>query len=121
MNTNPNRRSGLLLMELTLSLLIFSVCAGICLRIFAYSKSLSDDSRALNGAVLAATTAAERYKAGGGWISMSYCYDKDWNEAEAGPYRLTLSEQDDGEADIVVSDDTGVIYTLTVRAVSRNG
>jgi hypothetical protein len=121
MNVNPNRRGGLLLMELALSIFIFSLCAGICLRIFAYARKIADDSRALNGAVLAATTAAERYKAAGGGKSFSLCYDGEWEETESGPYRLTLSEAAEGGAEIVVEGDEGVIYTLTVRAVSQNG
>jgi len=117
-NVSKDRRSTLLLMELVLSIFIFSACAGICLRIFAYAGKIAQGSRALNGAVLAATTAAERYKAAGGGQSMALRYDEEWTENENGPYRLTLSERPEGGAEIVVEDDAGVIYTLTVRAVS---
>lgn len=120
MNVSKDRRSSLLLMELVLSILIFSACAGICLRIFAYARKIADDSRALNGAVLAATTAAERYKAAGCGQSMFQHYNEDWNESESGPYRLTLSKKAGGEAEIIVEGESGVIYTLTVRAVSQD-
>jgi type II secretory pathway pseudopilin PulG len=118
-NVSKDRRSTLLLMELVLSILIFAACAGICLRIFAYAEKIAQGSRALNGAVLAATTAAERYKTAGGYGQpMAQRYDEEWNENENGPYHLTLTEKPEGGAEIVVEDDTGVIYTLTVRAVS---
>ncbi|HWQ50760.1 MAG TPA: hypothetical protein VN369_03055 [Terriglobales bacterium] len=121
MNLSQNRRGALLLMELALSIFIFSVCAGICLRVFAYARSIAQDSRALSGAVLAATTAAERYRAAGGGKPVSVRYGEDWDEDETGPYRLTLSERPEGGAKIVVEGEAGVLYTLTVKAVNRGG
>ena len=120
MNVSKDRRSTLLLMELVLSIFIFAACAGICLRIFAYARKIAQCSRELNGAVFAATTAAERYKAKGFGQPMAQRYDEEWNENESGPYRLTLTEQPEGGAEIVVEDEAGVIYTLTVRAVSQD-
>ena len=119
MNSTSNKRSGLLLIELVLSLLIFSLCAGICLRIFAFAKVIADDSHALTGAIFAATTAAEQYKASGGNIYAETRYDADWNEADNGIYLLSLFETDDG-AKVVVATSKSVLYTLTVKAVIVN-
>ena len=57
-------KSGMLLLELLLALLIFSVCAGICVLIFAKTASLSAQSRDLDNSVILAQNAAESIKSG---------------------------------------------------------
>lgn len=44
-------------------LLVFSISAAICLKVFTGAKKISDESRQLDAAVLMAQTAAEYWKA----------------------------------------------------------
>ncbi len=63
--TNRHAGSSLFLMELICAILVFSLCAEVCLTAFLKADRISRDARDLNGAVLAAQTLAECFKAGG--------------------------------------------------------
>ena len=52
-------KTPLFLMELIIMLLVFSVSAAICLRVFTGAKKIADESRRLDAAVMMAQTAAE--------------------------------------------------------------
>ena len=58
-------KTSLFLIEIVIMILIFSVSAAICLEIFAYSKTLSEESAALSEGSLLVQTAAESFKATG--------------------------------------------------------
>jgi type II secretory pathway pseudopilin PulG len=124
-------KTSLFLVELIISLLLFSFCAAICIQIFNAASKRARDSEALNRAVFLVTQAAELYKASGGdlkkvheeygiihsslWgVELVVYYDENWNEtmnpmfsSSSRPYisnRLTLSETSAGEATVTVQE-----------------
>lgn len=56
-------RSGLFAIELVVAVGVFTLCAAICMGIFAQSEVMSRDSATLSRAVNEARNAAERFKA----------------------------------------------------------
>jgi|GEM_PF-1000603 len=56
-------RSALFLMELISAILIFSIAAAVCVRLFARAHTLSEQASEQTGAVRAVTTAAEAVRA----------------------------------------------------------
>lgn len=56
-------RSSLVLMEQLVMLLVFALCAALCLKIFAAAREQSDEARRVNEAVLIAQNTAETLKA----------------------------------------------------------
>lgn len=59
-----NRKPTLLLMELLVMILVFSLAAAACLGIFAKARLMTEETRRLDRAVLLAQNAAELLKAG---------------------------------------------------------
>ena len=53
------RRSNLFLMEIILAILFFSIASAVCIRLFARAHVQSEETAALNHAVLIASGAAE--------------------------------------------------------------
>ena len=106
-------KSGLFLMELIIVILFFSICAAVCMKIFALAKTENDKSYNLNNASVKAESCAECYKA----------YDADLD--------LT-AKQLKGSADkntVVVyyddkwcetSDKDKAVYTLTLVSTENN-
>ena len=115
-------------------ILLFSLCAAVCMRLFAGAQTLSDRSRELNAAVAEAESAAEAFKAAKGSAAEAAAltdgartdgsgftvdYDESWNPgAVSGAYRLCLAAQD-GYADVSVcrTADGETIFALSVKAV----
>ena len=60
--TRTHSGSSLFLMELILAILFFSVASAVCVQLFARAHTASEQSAALNRAVLAAESAAEAFK-----------------------------------------------------------
>lgn len=58
------KRTNLFLLELVFNLMIFALCAGVCVGLLIHAKSLSRDSGDLTFAVYAAQTAAEEWRCG---------------------------------------------------------
>ena len=56
-------KTPLFLMELIIMLLVFSISAAICLKVFTGARKIADESRRLDAAVMMAQTAAENWKA----------------------------------------------------------
>lgn len=75
-------KSGLFLLELMLSLLIFSVCAAICMGLFGKAAADTAKSRDLNSAVILARNVAELVKSGEKIDAVSY-YDGELSAAES--------------------------------------
>ena len=121
-------KTSLFLLELMISLLLFSFCAAICVQIFHASNKRTNSADDLSKAVFQATTAAELYKANGGDIEalsehfgvshsfysngvLSVYFDENWNETlqlmlraslfSAG-YTLTIADNGDKSAEINV-------------------
>ncbi|MDR1328392.1 MAG: hypothetical protein LBK23_02175 [Oscillospiraceae bacterium] len=124
-------KTSLFLVELIISLLLFSFCAAICIQIFNAASRRARDSESLNRAVFLVTQASELYKASGGDLEkvikeygrshsvlldgyMEVYYDENWNEMLAPalsssfppyiPTRLILSETAAGEATVSVQE-----------------
>ncbi len=63
-----NSRSGLFLMEIMAVILFFSICAAICVSVFAKASSVADKSAELNIAAARSANIAEIYKSADGNI-----------------------------------------------------
>jgi len=131
-------KSGLFLMELLLTLLLFALCAAICMQVFAFASHRADDTEDLSKGVFAASSAAECYKSCGGDLqvvaatlggrvtdgTLTIDYDDQWMISTTSIYTLTMTDLDDGSASIVVTADDSrgqrEIYSLTVRTVMAN-
>ena len=126
-------KTGLFLMELLLVILFFSIASAVCLRGFAAAWQKSRDSADLGGAVLAAQSAAEYWKAAGGdpvqtaalmkgtlsGNRIGQCYDADWVpvDSEQAVFCLQLN-WDGASAEIQVARLGGaVLYTLQVQSL----
>ena len=122
-------KTSLFLIELMISLLLFSFCAAICVQIFHASNKRTTSAEDLSKAVFQATTAAELYKSTGGNIEalsesfgalqsfysngvLFVYYDSDWNETLhpmlratlfSPGYTLEISDNGDSSADIRVT------------------
>ena len=66
MNKRGGLKSSLFLMEQLIVILIFALCAAICVKIFVSSYIIASDSKDLNHALLIAESGAECYKAAAG-------------------------------------------------------
>ena len=125
----------LLLTELSLMLLIFSLCAAICLSVFAASRKTARESGALGNAAVWAQSAAEAYRAAKGDAKESAAllgagykqgvlymdFDKDWNNHPAsGETAFTLRMTEiNGMAHIEVDAEGGeTLFSLDVKAVA---
>ncbi len=114
-----------LLTELTLMLLVFALCAAVCLSIFASARTIADGSAALSRASLWAQSAAECYKAAGGDVGAAaelLGLEREGRSAagEREGLTLTVSPSGDRQALISVSDAGGeTVFSLTVKAVDN--
>lgn len=137
MDKHNSSKSSLFLMELIIVILFFSICAAICIQVFASAKQLADNSYQLHCAVLAAQSGAETYKATAGDLSAitevlngeqhgtgtaAVYYDESWqrlspedNEQAAYIMSITAEEQ---EALVQVSrlSDGDELYQIPVMA-----
>lgn len=110
------KRTNLFLLELVLDLLLFAVCATVCVGLVLHAKSMSRDSRALTEAVYIAQDAAERYRAGqdvADYYSAAGTPEENGGDAD---YRVEFTAGDKS-ADIAVYTVDGAekpVYTLTV-------
>lgn len=62
MSERSGGRSSLFLMELMLAILIFSLCAAVCMKMFARARTDTDYSENLTRAVTLGQSACELYK-----------------------------------------------------------
>ncbi len=126
----PNSRYFML--ELIINSLFFILAAAVCLNLFAYGFSQSDESRDLSQASMKAQQAAEVIKATGddkqtmaellgGTITADGCvvtYNNDWQVEQEGEFLLniatTVDELDILRAQISVSSQDGQIFELDV-------
>lgn len=93
MNDIYRSRSALFLMEQLIAIIVFAICAAVCVSIFADSYIMARDSADMSGALLMAESGAECFKAArgnagqvagilGGRVvaggSVVVCYDEKW-------------------------------------------
>lgn len=55
-------KSSLFLMEQLIAILVFAICAAVCVRVFAASFAMSNEGRDMNNALIIAKNGAECYK-----------------------------------------------------------
>lgn len=111
------KRTNLFLLELVLDLLLFAVCATVCVGLVLYAKSISRDSRMLTEAVYIAQDAAERYRAG---LDLTQYYTASGTPVDAAnnaDYTVQWAETAAHRATVSVyalEDDSVPVYELTV-------
>lgn len=148
MHKRKASKSTLLLMELVMVILVFALCAAVCLGLFGASQKMTEDSDNLNHAVTVSRTAANCYKAANGDLQqlvhlmgspadfteqaqLVVYYDKHWNPTETvyddGFYlqitALTNPLAPLQEADIAVChmDQTAIFQMQVKKAVLHTG
>lgn len=141
-------KSRMLLLELLLSVFIFSFCVITCARVFFAASTTAQDSQNLTRAVQAAQSAAEAFKATDtleelAWLldgtigqnALMVYYDANWNTqptGDGGAYALGVSvnQRSDGTATALIDvvDNTNrmpgdrmadIMYTISVSKLQR--
>lgn len=142
MNKKSRSKSSLFLMELIIVIMFFSLCAAICMRVFANAKVKTDSAREITNASLVAQTAAEYYKEFDGDLnllgekfglefkdsvnSFEVNYDEEWNTCRSdGEYIMTVTKQDEEHIDraliSIKSDDGEDLFSLVTAVTSVKG
>lgn len=123
-------RTTLFLIELAIALGVFAFCAAVCLGVFGTAKRLTRESEALNGASVAAQSAAECYKAADGDLAacaalldakaengvLTLNYDENWRRtAENAAFVLVFTPCEDLHAEVTVfaSGSDVPVFSLT--------
>jgi uncharacterized protein (DUF2147 family) len=137
-NRRSVKKSSLFLMELTVAVLFFSICAAVCMRVFAAAKTNADYSRNLTNASIKAQSAAEGYKHSAGRLDavaeilggsvegnrVTVLYGPDWNRAsdgESAAFILTLDQTDSGVylksalVTVVKAGETERLFSITAE------
>lgn len=132
---NSKSKSGLFLIELIVVILIFSLSAATCLRLFFQSRQIATESKNLSYASLAVQSTADCYKSSGGDVKkvaemlggsivddrLYLYYDADWNRAAddgTAPYSVSIRELAPGAGEGVIvaeSKVSGPIFSISVR------
>lgn len=98
------KRANLFLLELVLDLLLFALCAAVCVGLLLHAKGMSLESRRLTDAVYLAQDAAETWRTGGTPAETSDGYEIQVTETgDKAPLRC---------CDITISRDGEIVYTL---------
>jgi len=106
-----NHSAGLFLMEMIIVILFFSICAGICIQVFAKADQMSRKASNLNHAVVRAESIAEEIRSGSGKAdgqTYDTYWDSDWKET-ADPSRAEYSSR------IILSTDQDHMETADIR------
>ncbi len=128
-----NLKSNIVLMELIICILFFSLSTAVCVKIFAASYSLSKQSAALTGGVLAVQSMAEVYKAQNGDIKktaktlnlntineeITVFYDNRWykNQDNSSSNYVKLTKTSNKEATVTAHGEKGqIIFSIDVKA-----
>ena len=135
MKMHSKSRSNLFIIELLSAILIFALCAGICMKLFAEASVDLRRSERILLSVSGAENTAELYKHYSGNLDMiaktlggnasgnsfTVFYDKDWNRCAScsSAYMLTVTKENYselGKATITVisCDDGEKLISLTV-------
>lgn len=137
-------KTGLFLMEIIIMLLFFTLCAAVCMRMFAAAQVNSDYSRDLSEASLRAQSVAECYKAAEGDLgataellglgqdalageTLTIYYDPAWEPGESreeAAYTLTADLEkgaQTAEISVVKSGEEEALFAIEVKAVRLYG
>ncbi len=130
------RKSSIFLMELIISILFFALCAAVCIQLFVYSNTLSEESYDRNHGVTKARSVAEVLIANKGNLESLFeifpmtkegdavvaYYDEDGEfvSEEDGDYKLqVLVEENEGMKDINIETykkgEDSIIYQLSTK------
>ena len=133
--THRTSKTSLFLIELMIVLLVFALCATVCVSLFVSSRLKSNESRGLSGAMLQAQSAAELLKSGkelpsaasilGGVYedgNVQVGYGSEWEPVALSDARYILSIVPSSSAsaaglsraDIAVVEQDNVLFTLEV-------
>lgn len=117
-------KSAIFLFELMIVILVFTIAAAVCVKIFVSAYSMSEESRALTMSATIAASAADVFKASNGGDDEASYFDEDWNPVmdEADAY-YSVEIEDAGRTDQLLSATVNVyargegapIYTLDVE------
>lgn len=129
---NNSSKTKLVLIELIIIILFFSIAGGVCVNIFAQARVLSMKSTELTNATLVAQTAAEmlrgaedeqavlksNYKKND--AGFAAYFDEKWaaTQDENARYSMIIKTQESGglfTADISVNKTDGEIYSVTIK------
>ncbi len=130
-------KNALFLLELMLMLLIFSLSAAACVRIFSHARSLTDQSSALSHGVIKTQSAIAAYQYAQGDVEkaasvfaedkaevtaegFTVYYDATWaacSETE-GVYQLTLVQEGDTASIRVSVVDANLLYEAQAMALT---
>jgi hypothetical protein len=131
-------------LELVINLVLFMLCAAVCLQVFAQAFVKSDESSALAQATLRVQSVAEAFKAGGGDIGavmvmlggeatdegMVLYYDSGWNPVSGANAVYTVNCRADlttalKSAEITALKGDEAIFSITAKKylaeVKRDG
>ena len=91
-------KSAIFLFELMIIILVFTLAAAICTKIFASSFNMSTESRELTMSSMNAQTIAEEFKADKPDIEPLF-FDRNWvaTDENSAFYSVLLEEQDNSE------------------------
>lgn len=142
MRNIKHKNSSLFLMELIISILLFSVCSAICIQLFVKSHLLSRETEDLNKAINQASSVAEVLTSTDDTIStlttifphaitddnqITVYYDKSWTECskmDASYVMDILQESTKNEIDVwkislykFNQSDASSIYQLSVKTI----
>lgn len=137
MQNKVQKKTGLLLIELTLMLLFFALSSVVCLSIFASAQALSKQALELDCAAVEAQNAAECFKAAHGDIKRTAAllcaeplergfalyFDEHWQDIDApaqAVYVLRL-EKVETEAKISVYRQNALIFEQVAGAANDAG
>lgn len=107
-------KSGLLMLELLLSVGIFAFCAAVCVGLFVKADAVSQESAALDRAVAEAQNVAELFRSTGGDVAETAALADGW--VEQGLLRVAY----DGDWEQLSSDEDAVyLLDLLVERTDR--
>ena len=122
MSRRTGGRANLFLVELVLNLLIFALCAAVCLGLLARARGMSRESADLTLAVAAAQTAAEEWRLGqtGGdsWCPAALFRG---GSVAAGKFLRADGSPIPASQAALRDDADGVAYTLTMNEARVDG
>ncbi|MDL2300323.1 type II secretion system GspH family protein [Clostridiaceae bacterium OttesenSCG-928-D20] len=102
---------GASMIELVVAVLIFSIAAALCTKIFVTAMQISDESQELTTAVLMAESAAEIYRAKG---DISELEDFCVSESHSKALILSYKEKKSGHLAIQVSKEERILFEIEV-------
>lgn len=123
-------KSGLFLMELLMVILLFAVCAAICLQMLAFASLKAQQAEDLSYGSMTADSCASCFQAYNGNLTQMATllegnvegdrlvvdYDQDWQPTTQGIYQLICEKTGNkGEITVVKYGQTDPVYTLTVQ------